>query len=1168
MKLTERKLAKWIRDLEPFVVRERRPIEVWRGREGEVPGAQAPDFDDGDWDLMQVGDRWGGRDVTLWLRATVSVPEEWRDSPVALELQLSETGAEGLLYLNGVATHGLDRNHTRLVLSEEHKTALSLCLAIQAWSGLGGETHQLARLDLLRLDPAAEDLLFTARVAYDVAQQLPSGALLRLHLWAALDEAFVQVNWRRPGSEEFYASLAAARQVLQERLTALRETQGEDLRPTVIGVGHAHIDVAWLWRLKHTREKARRTFATALYLMEQYPEYVFLQSQPQLYQFIKEDDPELYERIKAAIKRGNWEATGGMWLEADCNVPSGESLVRQFLFGTRFLRREFGLECRVLWLPDVFGYTWVLPQLIKRSGLKYFMTTKISWNQYNPLPYDTFRWRGLDGTEVLTHFVTTPTPGFSPESWFATYNGMITAEVVQGTWSRYRQQALSDEVLHSYGFGDGGGGPTREMLEYARRLAQGPAPVRFQLGGAEGFFARLEERLAGNEEVPVWDGELYLEYHRGTYTSQARNKRLNRKCEVLYHNAELFSAVAALLEGPAYPQADLNRGWELILRNQFHDILPGSSIPEVYQDSAAEYATVQELGQRALDGALEYLTRQMVLAREAVIVFNPCSWPRTEVVEVPFEGEAERVQLRAPDGKLQRPQVVTEGEVTKLVFTVEEAPPLGYRAYELVPLTPEAETEEGVYGPLQRLLQDPDVTRITVSGPQQTFVTRRGRLDRAVEQFRTEEEIRLAAERLVAALGGTLDEDHPEFDLRLPDGSRVRVMIPPLAVRGTNITIQKESANLWAQLEIAKEEVSPVTPADLASELIVTPQRLENRFFTLTLDEHGHLTSVYDKRAGREVLAPGARGNVLQVFEDRPLAHDAWDIDLFYQQKREEVTDLESAEVAETGPERGVLLLTWRYGDSTIRQRLTIYRAVPRIDFVTEVDWQERQRLLKVAFPVDVRATKATFDIQFGNLERPTHWNTSWDWAKFETCAHKWADLSEGGYGVSLLNDCKYGHDVKDNVLRLTLLKSAIHPDPEADRGRHEFTYSLYPHREDWWHGGTVQQAYALNYPLIVRQEPAHPGLFPDERSFAQVDAEHVVLETIKQAEDEDCWVVRLYETARRRGAVTVTFFQEIHRAVECNLVEEGEEPVETEGNCLRLDIKPYEIRTFKVWLR
>jgi alpha-mannosidase len=386
-----------------------------------------------------------------------------------------------------------------------------------------------------------------------------------------------------------------------------------------------------------------------------------------------------------------------------------------------------------------------------------------------------------------------------------------------------------------------------------------------------------------------------------------------------------------------------------------------------------------------------------------------------------------------------------------------------------------------------------------------------------------------------------------------PGGLSALVEVPPVPSMGYAV--------------LSMEENHPVAISEM---IIVEEDRMENQYYRIHFNEVGQMTSIYDKRGDREVLAKNERGNVFQVFEDKPLAFDAWDIDIYYQEKMLEVQDLVERTVEEEGPLRGVLRLTWRFGDSTITQRVTLYRRSPRIDFRTHINWCEQQALLKAAFPVAVRSTRATYEIQFGNVERPTHWNTSWDYARFESVGHKWVDLSEGDYGVSVLNDCKYGHDIKDNVIRLTLLKSAIAPDKTADKGEHVFTYSLLPHSGDWRKGNTAREAYELNFPLLVEPvENEQKGTNPPQFSLAALSAEHLILETVKKAEDGEGWIFRLYEFEQRRNqAITLRFGRQVARAIECNLVEEGEGPVDYYGEEIRFPILPYEIKTFRVWFK
>ncbi len=1046
MFFTLRKLEKRLPELRAAIHRETRDIPVFRYFEGEVPGAERPDFDDSAWQNFSTGDTWGGYDSVAWFRARVAIPDGWQRRKLALRFLVGPrdgagSTAETLLYVNGAPLQAIDVWHEEAWLPPEFLSSGEISVALKAWSGVWAipDRRRFKLAQLVWIDPAAETLYYVASTLVKAVRVLHEDDLRRWTLLQALNEAYLLVDFGKPGSDRFYESLAAAAELLCDRVGHMEQLH--ELKPRVVGIGHAHIDMAWLWRLMHTREKAARTFSTALHLMRQYPEYRFMHSSPQLYKFLKHDYPDIFAQVKEKIAAGQWEVTGATWVEPDVNIPSGESLVRQFLFGRRFVRDEFGKEMSVLWLPDVFGYSYALPQIIRRSGITYFLTSKISWNQYNRFPYDTFRWRGLDGAEVLTHFVTAP----EENSHIYTYNAQVRPHDVKGIWDSYRQKDLNDELLLLYGFGDGGGGPTQEMLENARWQKNLPGIPTVELDTAEHFFERLGERVSGRK-LPVWDGELYLEYHRGTYTSQAYNKRANRKAEILYHNAEWLGALAGILNPSfEYPSQSLNEGWELILLNQFHDILPGSSTHAVYEDSRQDYERITEVGERAVSGAMQSLTGNMALSQDSIVVFNSLSWQRGDLIELPWSQELSGKSILGAAGQSARTQVVAAANEKAVLIEVDQVPSLGYRAYPLV------------------------------------------------------------------------------------DSSRA-------------------------------------APGE-ASSLTITPAILQNRFYRIDLNDRGQITSLLDKQRQREVIAPGERGNVFQVFEDKPIAFDAWDIDLFYQEKMREVSQLVAAEVEEIGPLRGVLRLEWRYEDSIIVQRLTLYDRSPRIDFRTEVDWQERQVLLKVAFPVSVRATRATYDIQFGSIERPTHWNTSWDYARFETLGHKWADLSEGDYGVALLNDCKYGHDIKDHVMRLTLIKSAIDPDPLADQGRHIFTYSLLPHSGGWREADVPREAYALNVPLLGSTVLASAGDgLPSQLEFASVDAGHVIVETVKKAEREDAWIVRVYEYRQcRSSGVTLRFAQPLRSAVECNLMEEQDSPVEFDGDCLTFPINPFEIKTFRV---
>lgn len=1061
MLFTLEKLTARLQELSEFRYRDKRRVACFesledpQGAVGQRPAL--PLSADGASGTMRIGDRWEGNDRYLWLAADVQIPAEWEGRNILGRFDFGQTGGgnnsgfESLLYVDGKPYQGVDTNHQEVFFPEGAEgTTMQLCFRL--WSGLGGyranavQEHRIKRAELCWLDGDTDDLYYTARASLDVVRVLHEHAPERELLLSAVNEAFRLIDWSTPGSGAFYASTAAAAARLRQAVDGMPKHHPV----TVRCIGHTHIDVAWLWRLKHTREKAARSFSTVLRLMEKFPEYTFLQTMPQLYDYIKTDYPDVYERIRQRVKEGRWEAGGGMWLEADCNLPSGESLVRQLLYGTRFFREEFGVECRYLWLPDVFGYSWALPQILRKSGIDTFMTTKISWNQYNRMPHDTFRWRGIDGTEVLTHFITTPEKA---DGWLYTYNGEVTARSVTGIWEAYRDKSLNRELLLSYGYGDGGGGVTRDMLELRRRLNELPGVPNVTTGRADEYFDKLRNVVEESAEyVHTWDGELYLELHRGTYTSQAYNKRMNRKLELLGREAEWMGVLASLQrgDGSVYAQPELAEAWKIVLRNQFHDIIPGSSIHEVYEDSRLEYEEAERLMLEAYRQADNALTVQDSAHSSpgTYTVWNSASWEHSGLVHVAdatLTGAANEAEAEAAseggwmDGQGRPLANQRDGSDSGWWIQVSGVPPMGHTSIRFV---------------------------------------------RHGQQHR--QEIACPFERLANG--------------------------------------------------------------------IATP------FYKLIWNEYGQLTSIWDKEARREVLAEGARGNVLQLFEDKPKGrHEAWDIDIFYQEKMEEIRGLQSVELAEAGAVRAVVKFVWHYNASVLEQELIVYADSRRIDFRTTADWQERRKLLKAAFPVQVRSTEATYDIQFGNVKRPTHWNTSWDYARFEVVGHQWADLSERGYGVSLLNDCKYGYDIKDNVLRLTLLKSAMVPDPQADQGFHEFTYSLLPHQGDWLQGGTVEEAWDLNSPLHVRAGAAEApaSLFRFAGGSVHVDA-------VKKAEDGDRIVLRFHEYAGQRGTVELTSSYPIRSWQESDLMERPVAELSDE-QVIRLQVKPYEIKTLLI---
>jgi alpha-mannosidase len=713
-----------------------------------------------------------------------------------------------------------------------------------------------------------------------------------------------------------------------------------------------------------------RSWSTQLALMDGYPDYVFAASQPAQYAWMKESYPDIYRRITEKVAAGQWEPVGAMWVEADCNLPSGESLVRQLLLGKRFFMQEFGHETKILWLPDVFGYPGNLPQLMSQAGCDYFLTQKLSWNDTNKPEHHTFIWEGIDGSRIFTHFPPADT-----------YNGTFRRKEVEQSIRNFKDSHSSNRSLYLFGWGDGGGGPQAEMIESAHRLG-------VEIGHAADFFA-----VASSEATDLTTavGELYFELHRGTYTSQSRTKRWNRQAQNALRDAEMWSVAA----GGEYPSSELETLWKTLLLNQFHDILPGSSIDWVYEEAERDLEHVAVRAAAIADSAMA----EIVGKGERVVAFNPTSHPRTEVVST-MDGYA-RI----------------------------EAPPCGW-----------AVVVERVDGP----------------------------------------------------------------------------------------------------------------------EVSVTDHSMENELLRVEWDDRAVLTSIWDKEADREVLS--GPGNLLQLHDDNPASWDAWDLDSDYRTSFTELTQFEPARLY--GGLRGLLAFRRTFGDSWVFQAMTLDAGSRVLRFETFVEWQERHKMLKVAFPVTVQSREATYEIQFGHLRRPTHEDTSQAKAMFEVCAQRWADLGDGDYGVALLNDCKHGYDIHGSVMRLSLLRGPTHPDPTADLGGHQFTYALMPHVGDFRKAGVIEAAEDLNSPL----RPAHGNLAAGAfRSLVEIDTRQAIVEAIKRAEDSNAVIVRLYEAWGGSCAARLRTTLPASRAFLCDLLERDREEVAIKDGVIELELTPFKILTLKL---
>ncbi|WP_262315927.1 alpha-mannosidase [Lacticaseibacillus parakribbianus] len=983
---------------------------------------------------IAIGDTWSGRDDYYWLRFTLTVPTLAAGEKYVAHLDLDRNGNngafEGLVHLNGHPRQAVDRNHKDVVLDHRFSDS-TVAVAICMWTGHEGGGLQRIQHYILQEAKAGKliapirDLARWLDMIDQTTRELDRDEPLLYEYQKLLDRVLRRFVWGNQTLEDITATAALGLKDVQAFLAAHK---GQNKQFKISAIGHSHIDVAWLWRLRHTREKSARTFSTVLSLMDEYPEYKFMHSTPQVWKFVKEDYPELYAKIKERVKEGRFEPEGATWLEPDTNLPSGESLTRQFLYGTRFFKKEFDAKQNVLWLPDVFGYSWALPQIMKGFGINNFMTTKISWNETNRMPHDTFMWKGIDGSEVLTHFITTIGQEYDYKKtadgyYFYTYNGLVTPHTVLGSYDVYADKALNNDLLLAYGFGDGGGGPQREMIENIDMINQLPGLPTIENTRVDDYFEKLNETIDDSDQpIAEWNGELYLEFHRGTYTSQARVKKQNRQLEFAMRDLEARYVQAGVENGVAYPAAEIQDIWEHLLTNQFHDILPGSSIHEVYEDNKVEY---QQLFARIakLNAALD--DAALTPKADAYTVRNLNAWSLQDLVAVP-------------------------------------------------------ETRDG------------------------QFTDARGQV--------------LAAEK---------------------HGDHYLVAATAPAFGESSLTFTPQT-----------------TPVRMAAE--ITGNTVESAHYRLTWAQNGQLTEIYDKDNDRELLAAGKFGNVLTVYEDRPLQYDAWNIDEDYPEKTITLA-ADAITVHEAGPLSQQIEFHYTFRDSTVAQTVILYSHSRRIDFKTHIDWHEHQFLLRTAFDTTILADHATFDVQYGNVSRPTSNNTSWDTAKFETVAHKWADLSQRDYGIALLNDSKYGYSIKDAHLSMSLLKSGIEPDPEADQGAHDFTYSLLGHRGDFVEGNVEPIAMALNHGLTVVDGAAKAAAKP---LFTFAATQPVEVDAIKHSEDGDQVILRFHEYTGENTVINVTPTFDYQSVAKVRLDETHPEPLEASDGKLAIKVTPYQVVT------
>lgn len=968
------------------------------------------------------GVAWGKEWGTAWFRFRGEVPADWEGKEIVALVDLSFEeeegfGREGQVWMNGVPVIAVSRYRKAIPLPAARAGGV-VEFEVEASANPSSEWHwndgksrdpeeRLFRLREARLavrDPQAFAFLIDFRVCREAMHELPDHGTRKARLRRGLDRACRLMergsgSWLNEASAILKPLLAAKSGATVHRITA---------------VGHAHIDTAWCWPLRETIRKCARTFSTALAYMESHPDYKFSCSQPVQYLWMKYHYPTIFDGIRRAVASGQWEPIGSMWVEPDCNIPSGESLVRQLIHGMDFFEREFGVGTRDLWLPDVFGYSAALPQILAKAGVDRFLTQKISWNDTNRFPHHTFLWEGIDGTRIFSHFPPVDT-----------YNARCEAKELVKAERQFAQKDRASRSLMPYGYGDGGGGPTVEMIERIRRWKDFEGMPAVEFGTVREFF---DAAVADIEDPPVWRGELYLELHRGTYTSQAHNKLMNRRCELLLRDAEFFDAIISavapgeLLEIDPVPEravwdvpahspakdgsltaAALDRSWKLLLLNQFHDILPGSSIHRVYEESRRDYAVIETIAEAVRDAGM----RRLLGSGGGFTAFNTLAQRRCEVLDCGGE----------------------------LVWV--EVPPCGYAAVSMAAVS------------------------------------------------------------------------------RLPEG------IPPVEIHQT--------ADGWT---------------------------MENELVSVGIAHNGVIRSMIDLRTGRRVL--DGPGNEFHLLRDYPNRWSAWDIESSAMEDFEIVGSDGKGQIVESANLRGAIEVRRSFGNSSVIQRIVLRAGSARLDFETTIDWQERDRVLKVSFPLAVRSEHVVCEIQSGHVRRPVHRNTSWDEARFEIPVQRWIDLSESDYGVALLNDGIFGCDVRDSRIRLTLLKGASAPDPVADLGIHRRVFSVYPHLEATVTGGVIEAALALNCQLLVV-----PGSSRGARSASWIPANlpGVTLDALKRAEDGNGIVMRWLEAGGRRASIDLWTNLPGTDFAECDL---RERPVAGGTASGEVEMRPFDIRTFR----
>jgi alpha-mannosidase len=1016
-----------------------------------------PGFDDSKWATLGLN-----QSLYLdscWIRKDIVLPEKILGKPVSGPLRLVVAVDDyGFMWVNGVSK-GYFPWDGNFELTKDAKPGEKFTIAIRAIN-TGGPLRLITAQVESDAAKALRSTIDNLTLSFRVGQKLLSFDTYQTNSRVKVDPGIDKSSMDKAEKKQLgellqsiasKVNLDALSNGPQEKFDAEVASIHEQLKPiaafakrfTLYFDANAHIDAAWLWRDLETVEVCRNTFNSVFNMMKARPDFTYTQSAAAYYDWMERYYPETFKHIQEAVKEGRWEITGGMWIEPDCNLPNGVSWARQLLYAKRYFKQKFNVDVEIGWNPDSFGYNGSMPMLYQEGGIDAFITQKIGWNDTNVFPYRLFWWESADGSKILSYFP-------------FDYVNEIKHPYELVDWTRqFEANTGMTKMMVLFGVGDHGGGPSIEMMQRIDDLRKVDVYPKIEYGNTANYLSWI--RKHDLTKLPVWKDELYLEYHQGTYTTQANTKAENRKCETLLRDTELYSSLAAL-QGRPYNSKALEDAWRLVLFNQFHDILPGSGIRENYIDAEEKYKQVKEIGNYELEQSTKTLADNVNTTKfrkgTPIVVFNPLSWERTDIVRYNLaEGDGSEYAIFDAQGKEVTSQTVpTDRLHRQILFTAENVPSIGYKTYEL----------------------------------------------------------------------------------------------------------RKQK------------------PAVVKSDLSITTSKLENKNFRVTIDpDSGWVSSIVDKRTNRELLT--GEGNKLQLLEDKPAQWDAWNIGLT---GVEYPSKYVKAEIVEEGPLRVVLRLhrtylkpgtikdfpTQDFPSSFFTQDIILYENSDKIDFKTDVDWWESHTMLKVAFPLAVQDTLATYEIPFGSIERSTQMLNSWEKAKVEVPALRWADLSQNDYGVSLLENSKYGFDIKGSLMRMSLLRSPKWPDPTADMGKHSTEYALYPHEGRWQQASTVQRAYEFNNRLVAVATGIHKGTLAESYSFVTIEPSNLILRTMKKCEDENAWMFQWYNVAGKESETTLSLPQKPRKAMLSNFLEENGSPVDIKGKEVRVKTKEHGVVSVKVY--